>query len=594
MNNINIFTFIKDRIAILDAVQEFTTLRRAGSYWKARCPFHHEKTASFTVSPDKNIFYCFGCHTGGDVIAFIQKVEQCSALEAAQYLAQRYNITLPDTSKNTYTTSSNKQERNHYFSLCKQVAIWCNNNLHKNPSALRYFYNRGFTKESINYFTLGYFSGGSSSIKTLLQKMRTNNILADDLIKARILSQSKTSLYSPFEQRLIFPIKDHLGDFCGFGGRTFNPNDTRPKYYNSHENEYFTKGSLLFGLDAAKKTIQKTGIVFLVEGYTDCIAMVQHGFANTVATLGTACTENHLKLLSRYTQQVHVLYDNDSAGTQATIRLTELCWQFDLELNVVCLPKGHDPASFLAQKNELGPYIDKAKDIFVFFIESLGKDFSSKPMTEKMHLTQKLINIIRIIDNTLKQSFLLQKASKALDIPYKTLQQELAKNRKISTRGDKQEKAPFAKDISPKNTQTLEKRIFCAIMNNIQILNNGDGEYIIAYISEPFRSILDQLHKALQADSSVDFNHFFNMLGPKRQLYVSKLLIEYGEIISEKEFQQLKIQLLKKQWKIIINDIIKKLAQAKQEGNSVKTEKILQDFLTLKQKIIPVITRNYN
>ena len=170
---------------------------------------------------------------------------------------------------------------------------------------------------------------------------------------AGILSESKNALYSPFEDRIMFPITDNLGRFCGFGGRTFMPQDERPKYYNSKENNFFTKGSLIFGLNVAKRDIQHKEIVFVVEGYMDCIAMAQHGYTNTVATLGTACTLEHLKQLSRYASYVYVLYDGDAAGQSAILRLTELCWNVNMDLKVIRLPRQEDPASFLAKGKAL-------------------------------------------------------------------------------------------------------------------------------------------------------------------------------------------------------------------------------------------------
>src|SRR5579872_6778805 len=157
----NLFSFIKARIPILDVVNEYVTLKRAGGYFKGRCPFHHEKTASFTVSPHKEIFYCFGCHLGGDIISFVSKVENCTQIEAARFLADRYSLDIP---KELETSESNAQEKQHYFEVCRLVAQWCHEQLYKNPSILAYLHDRGFNKQSIDYFSIGYFPGGLTSI----------------------------------------------------------------------------------------------------------------------------------------------------------------------------------------------------------------------------------------------------------------------------------------------------------------------------------------------------------------------------------------------------------------------------------------------
>ena len=180
--------------------------------------------------------------------------------------------------------------------------------------------------------------------------MAKQNILVDDLLEAHILSSGKNVFFLPLKSALCFPSPIIWEDFADLAEESLNPMIPVPKYYNSHENEHFAKGHLLFGLDKAKKEIQKTGSAFLVEGYTDCIAMAQHGLSNTVATLGTACTVDHLTALSRYAQQLYVLYDGDNAGQQAILRIGQLCWQASMELKVIQMPAGEDPASFLSKE----------------------------------------------------------------------------------------------------------------------------------------------------------------------------------------------------------------------------------------------------
>lgn len=591
----NIFTFIKTRLTILDVIGEYMTLKQAGTYWKAQCPFHHEKTASFTVSPHKEIFYCFGCHATGDVISFIAKVENCTLLEAAQFLAQRYSIDLPTSLLSEQEFSDDTKNKNHYFTLCAHIATWCHEQLLKSPRALQYFNKRGITKKSMETFMLGYFPGGKTSIRLLLDYLKKLNILPHDLIQVHILAESKTVLFSPFEERLIFPIKDHTGRFCGFGGRIFKDGDERPKYYNSRENDYFTKGSLLFGLDVAKKSIQETGYVYLVEGYTDCIAMAQHGLSNTVATLGTACTIQHLKLLSRYAQYVYILYDGDVAGQQAVLRLTELCWQVNLELKVVCLPPGSDPASFLSAGHNLQPFIAQAADIFVYFISVLGSDFSRKSLQDKVQTIRRLLDAIQALDDPLKQDILLQTASKTFDLPYSALTQELTRHRTPSKKsGPVQEGQKTVPDeILPENTPSeLEKRIFCAILNNVQLFNKCNEKYLLEYMPSPLGGILKKLQECMFTYTPFTFVSFFDMLDEEGKRYVNKLILQHDEHIEPTIFEHLLIELHKKHWKKIVYDIKAKLAQAHAEGDELKKNNIVRDFLELKQKIASPLTKS--
>jgi DNA primase len=574
----NIFSFIKERISILDVINEYVTLKRAGGYYKGTCPFHHEKTASFTVSPDKAIFYCFGCHISGDVISFTAKIENCSQKEATHLLAERYSITIPQAISFDSSEKSTEQ-KNHYFFICKSVAEWCHSALIKHPHALTYFQKRGFSLDTVQTFMIGYFPSGNASISDLLYSMQQKSIIAQDLIDAAILFPGKSNLYSPFEDRLIFPIQDTLGRYCGFGGRTFKEHDTRPKYYNSRENNYFVKGTLLFNLDRAKKSIQESGKIFLVEGYTDCMAMHQHGIINTVATLGTACTLEHLKQLARYAEHLFIVYDNDTAGKQAVLRLTEMCWQVNLELKIVVLPHGEDPDSFLSKQGDMQQLIQNAQDIFIFFIETLGENFLLKPLSQKVHIARSFLSIITTIPDTLKKDILLQKAAKTFDIPFLSLKKELSQ---ISIPIEEAPKIEQNSSISP---SLLEKRIFCAIMNNIELLKRETNP-VINYISSPLYDLINQLQVALSQTNSLTFSHFFDMLDNNNKHYVGKLLLEEHDIVTPPEFDKLLLQLQKKQWRSIVRDIKVKLARATQEGNSEKVSSILHDFMALQNKVL--------
>lgn len=590
----NLFTFIKERVSILDTINEYVTLKKAGGYYKGTCPFHHEKTASFTVSPHKEIFYCFGCHVSGDIISFIAKIENCSPKDAAKLLAEKYNIDLP---QNISFESSDKstQEKNHYFSVCKAVALWCHEQLLQNPSAQSYFKQRGFNHENFTYFTLGYFPSGNNGINSLLYSMKKQSILPQDLIQSSILSEGRTTLYSPFENRLIFPIKDALGRFCGFGGRTFNEHDTRPKYYNSRENEYFIKGSLLFNLDKAKKSIQETNKIFLVEGYTDCMAMTQCGLTNTVATLGTACTIEHLKQLARYAEHIIIAYDNDTAGKQAIIRLTELCWHVNLELKVIVLPQGEDPASFLMKQGDINALINHAHDIFIFFLTTLGDNFLDKTLNQKIHIMRSFLTIIAAITDPLKKDILLQNAAKTFDIAFESLKQELIRMQTNQiTIAKNTEAAPSLPAVTKTEEPIppLEKRIFCAIMNNIQLLDGEDRQTLIKYLSSPLRDILMQLKDIKEKNKNLTFSYFFDTLNEHKKQYVSKLLLEENEIVDPTGFDKLLEQLQKKRWKVIVQDIKIQLAQAKQEGNNDKVALILRNFMEIQNKFITNTHRN--
>jgi len=604
----NIFNYIKSHVSILDVISEHTTLKRNGSYWKGCCPFHHEKTASFTVSPHKEIFYCFGCHVSGDSINFIEKIEHCSPIEAAHYLAQRFNIALPEETlrqSNNATTQSVKQQKNFYFTLCKLMAVWCQQHLEKNTLLQEYLHQRGFNEVTIRQFLLGYFPGGQPGVTSFIAYMQSHAILTQDLLDAHILIPSKQGLYCPFEDRLIFPIRDYQGTVCGFGGRVFKPQDERPKYYNSKENDFFLKGALLFGLDSAKKSMQETGIVFLVEGYTDCMAMVQHGFSNTVATLGTACTQQHLKIVSRFVQQVYVLYDSDSAGQQAIMRLTQLCWQVDLELKVISLPKGQDPASWLQNNSEMQSLIHNAKDIFLFFIDMLGNNVTTKLISEKMRLVRQCIEIIKTVTDPLRQNFLLQKAAKVFDIPFVSLQKELLQPQKPQFISDHEQKQEHKSDIHKSDVLgevnhesvepsflALEKQFFCAIIQNASLLNNVNVKYIIDCLPQKLSVILSLFNDLYVKQQPHSLHDLLYLLDCADKKLVHKLIFEQPDSIAKNDLEILLNQLQKMHWKKIVHDIKMQIADADSNQNRHEVEKLIQEFIFLKKNMLVIKLMN--
>lgn len=581
----NIFSYIKQHISILDVIGEYVRLKKAGLYHKGCCPFHHEKTASFTISPHKEIFYCFGCHAGGDVISFISRIEQCSQLEAAKLLSERYSLELPSDMQLNEPQTYDKKKRYSY--VTQLVAQWCHELLLKSPAVLHYVHDRGFDKTCLSTFAIGYFPEGPATIKALIAYAIKHQVLVEDLLQAHIIRQSKTTFYSPFEQRILFPIIDQSGNYCGFGGRIFKNQDTRSKYYNSQENEFFNKGSLLYGLNIAKETIQKKNTAFLVEGYTDCIAMVQHGYKNTVATLGTACTFEQLKLLSRYCEQVYVLYDSDNAGQEAILRIAELCWQVNLELKIITLPDSKDPAAYLKHTLNIDPLIKDAKNIFTFFVESVASNFTQQSLNHKLQATHRIIALISKINDHLKQDILLQEASRILQISYATLKESLHQSPTFNTTHEQNKRfqpeiiIQHIKDEEPK----LEKKILCAILNHAPLLHKYK-QVIFHLLSERYEHILRKMDALLARKEDYSISELFESLDDEEKQLASQALFA-GEGPEElTDFEHLLFQLQKKHWKTIVNSIKSKLEEAKNSDDNQKVTELMQQFATLKQMML--------
>lgn len=582
----NLFSYVKGKISIVDVVHEYTQLKRAGLYWKGTCPFHHEKTASFTVSPGKEIFYCFGCHVGGDVIAFIERIENCTPVMAVNHLIDRYHIDVPDAIK-LHDTEKKSGKRQDYFQLCSRVAHWAHEQLLNDKQAINYLQARSISSKSIDLYMLGLFPGGARALKSLLSAMASHSIIAKDLLTANILVEGAHGLYSPFEDRILFPIRDHLARCCGFGGRIYQDGDTRAKYYNSKENDFFQKGTLLFGLDVAKKQIQEAGAVFLVEGYTDCIAMAQNGYQNSVAALGTACTIEHLHTLARFAHKVYVVYDGDNAGQTAMLRMAQLCWQSSLDLYAIRLDVSDDPASLFAAGKSFAEYVQQAQDIFSFFVQSMGAHFATQSLQEKLRMAASVVELLSHVENSLKLDILLQKASQEMDIPIESLKKEMQYIRG----GKKHEQIPL-KNVEnvPESVacepSKIEKRIFAAILNNIQLVNGQREEYLILYTLEPIRSLLLRLKQEIKIDSNLSFAQFFDRLDDASKHFISKVVAEYDENMAHEEFVQCVHQFQRIHWKRMTKDIVARLEQAKKNGQNDLAHELVQEFLELKKRVL--------
>jgi len=580
----DLFNFIKQNVDIVSVIGQYTSLKKAGSiYWKGRCPFHHENTPSFSVSPHKNIFYCFGCQVNGDVINFIEKIEHLSAFEAAQHLAERNNLEIPKEILNTAPQSADKNQ----YKLCQIVAQWCNSMLIKNQSALAYLKNRNISPATTAQFTLGFFPSGPQGIKQLITHIAPLGFSSSDLVAQHIVFQGKTGLYSPFEDRIIFPIRDHLGQTCGFGGRIFLPHDTRPKYYNSMETQQFKKGKLLFGFDLAKQDIHKQKAAFLVEGYTDCVAMHQHGYKNVVATLGTACSVDHLTQLAKHAQTMYLLYDADAAGKQAILRLTSSCWQLDLDLKVITLPAGQDPASMLEEDKSLAPYVASAVDIFAFFLQARSDGFGQGSTKNKMTTLQELFELISQVPDSLKQSILLMKTAETLQIPLEIIKKE------YTNRYDQSQKPSLIEPVNAPEKlvqDKLEEQIVSTIIHDPTVLTLHYETLLLACLSPGALSIVKKiidhgkLYEAQNNTGPCSYN-MSNILDEQELKQTKELMFMVESANIKLTFENLMLQFQKKYWKSIASHIKLKIAQATRDSDPQEVQRLMNVFESLKLEL---------
>jgi DNA primase len=386
---------VKDATDIVSVVGEYVPLKKAGTSYKGLCPFHSEKSPSFTVSPTRNGFHCFGCGKGGNVITFIMEMEKMPFPEALRLLAEKANITLPKPQEN-----QRDQEADRVRQRMQELNEFAGRFFHERllsaegQSAREYFKARGFTKEDALKYQIGYAPGGWDSLKNAGQKAgySPEEMLAAGLV---VQHEEKKSLYDKFRNRLIFPVKNNYDKIVAFGGRTLG-DESGPKYLNSPETLLFKKSECLYLLDMAREAIRQKGYVLVVEGYFDALALHHSGFENSVATLGTALTSQHGRLLQRYTKEVVFSYDADQAGQAAVLRGFEPLVQAELNIRVLVMPDAKDPDEYLSKhsKDELEDLIQKSPDFFRWWAGSLKKKFEGAPVEDRTRALQGFVPMI--------------------------------------------------------------------------------------------------------------------------------------------------------------------------------------------------------
>ncbi len=386
---------VRERASIVQVISEYLPLTKRGHNHVGLCPFHSEKTPSFTVSEEKKIFYCFGCNATGNVITFIMKKEGMEFPEAVRSLAKWYGITINEFKKEV------PDERETIYAALKAAAEYFMLEL-RTPGgapAREYLKARGMTGELAKQFSVGFAPNKWEGLLTHLKK-RGIGIEAASRAGLLVKRDNSPGYYDRFRGRVIFPITDMRGRITGFGGRTMD-DKVQPKYLNSPESPVFKKGETLYGLSQAKEQIQKEGSVIVVEGYFDLVALHKHGFRNSVATMGTALTPEHIKLLKGYASTIYALFDSDEAGKSAAIRGLNLFLNEDVSCRAVLLDKGKDPDEFLklAGPEALMEAIADAPTLMEFYLRNLRDKLNiSAPEGKKKYFGDALSYLSRIKD----------------------------------------------------------------------------------------------------------------------------------------------------------------------------------------------------
>ena len=414
---------IRNRNDIVDVISGYVALKRSGRSFFGLCPFHNEKSPSFAVSPDKQIFHCFGCGVGGNVFHFVSKIENVGFRESVEILANRANVPLP-------TTSSSEEEdklyymRSKVYEINKIAAMFYHKNLYNPASkaAQEYVKKRKLDNNTLKTFLIGYSGTFNELYKLLKQEgFKEEEILASSLVN----KNPKGEFIDRFRKRLMFPIQDERGKIIAFGGRVLD--DSKPKYINSPENIVYSKGRHLFGLYAAKKVPQKK--MLIVEGYMDTISLHQRGITNVVASLGTAMTEAQGRLLRKSSEQVIVGYDADGAGQAATIRGLEILQNLGCDVRILQIEGAKDPDEFIVKygPERLKKYMDNAISLVEFKIKNLKKDLNLDVANDKIKFLTEIAKELAKVNNSIEKEVYIDKIALDYKISKEAIYAEINK-----------------------------------------------------------------------------------------------------------------------------------------------------------------------
>ena len=421
---------VKRRADIVDLVSEYVTLKKGGKNFLGLCPFHKEKTPSFTVNRDKQIFYCFGCGEGGNVLAFLMKINNMSFPEAVKHLAGKTGVVIPERVL-TREEGERSRKRDEISRINRMAEKYFSENLFSEAgkAARAYLRRRGIPDEVIKEFNLGFATDGWRNLKEYFEKAKVPLKLVEHAGLIITKTNGGGSYYDRFRGRLIFPIEDVAGNVIAFGGRILGEGE--PKYLNTPESAAFFKGRNLYGLNRTKEDIRRKGYAILVEGYFDLITLWSAGSRNVVASLGTALTKEHVDLVRRYTNEVIALFDPDVAGKKALARSIELFLSGNVHAKAAVLPEGYDPDQYVKTygNESLAGIIGRAQSMVDYYIENCIGRVST--VEEKRDALREAVSYIVNIDNISERDLFIRRVSEKLGLNQELLTKEI--NRAVKT-----------------------------------------------------------------------------------------------------------------------------------------------------------------
>ena len=565
---------IKSRCNIVDVIGRVVPLKRAGSNFKGRCPFHNEKTPSFVVSETKQIFTCFGCGATGDVIAFVEKYYQLDFMQAVEKLANEYGIEMDRSFKKDQHKDEayniNREAAKFFFRAFREKA---------NPG-YTYMINRGISHETLNKFGIGYADEKWDSLYNHLTGL---GFKKEKLLELGLISESKGKYYDKFRNRVIFPIINTSGKVIGFGGRIIG--DGNPKYLNSQESSVFLKKNNLYGLNITRQEIGKENQAILVEGYMDVISLYQNGIRNVSASLGTALTENQAKLLKRYTNNIVLSYDADQAGINAALRGLDILHKENCKVRVLHVTDGKDPDEFVKKNGKLAfkKLIDDALPFADYKISILRKNIDISKTEGRVDFLKKAAEVLRQL-SPVEADIYIKKLAQETRISEGAIRLEMNGNNSEIQYAErtpaKQEETQQRSDIT-----MLEKNILKLILQSSKYFNEFAEYSEDVFKSESGYRIFSGIGSIYSEGEAVDIRKLADQMEPAENR-VLKDIIENVQISNESAvfrdcIEKIKTRELSKKEK----ELIMRISMADEEENIDIINELTQELMRI-QKLL--------
>jgi DNA primase len=570
----DVISRILEQNNIVDVIEEYLPLKKAGANYNTNCPFHKEKTPSFIVSPDKQMFHCFGCGESGDSISFLTKYKNYTFVEAAEYLARRAGIILEETSS---TKNDNKELTDKLYKINREAAAYFYRNLRKYPHVAEYLAGRKINADVIKKFGIGY---ASNEWDNLLKYLTEKGFNEKDILKAGLIIEKKTkdNYYDRFRNRVIFPIFDIKNRIIGFGGRVLD--DSLPKYLNSPESPIFSKGYNLYGIHLAKEAVRERSFI-LVEGYMDVIKMHVYGYDTAVAALGTALTENQVKLMKKYSKGFYLALDSDNAGQTAALKAINMFKKNNLEGKVVIIPGAKDPDEFLNKfgKVNFDKLLENSLDYYSF-LEFHYKEFYEN--SNKVEYINKFFDNIANVSSEIEKELIFEKLSSKVGVSKESIIKEY--NKRSTKQGTFVKAAlPEEKKQAVKITTSHEEELVRLI------LINNDFAYQLKEIvnEDTFKDLkyyqtFKEMYECKLNDKSIDKDSLNDMIMDNMDVsvFLQNDDVDYDnlEAYFKDCIKRLKIKYYEQKRTILTDSL-------KQSENSANSKEIMNEIFSLAKKI---------